>query len=78
MRRQERGAEIYRRAAKKLGLDPSDCAVFEDILEGIEGANAGGFITVGVADFYSRSDRERISAKADYYISDFSELIEKY
>lgn len=69
--------KIYRRAAKKLGLDPSDCAVFEDILEGIEGANAGGFITVGVADFYSRSDRERILEKADYYIDCFSDLLEK-
>ena len=53
------------------------CAVFEDILEGIEGANAGGFITVGVADFYSRSDRERILEKADYYIDCFSDLLEK-
>lgn len=69
--------EIYLAAAKKLGLAPSECAVFEDILEGIEGANAGGFITVGVADFYSLADKGRIAAKAVHYIDGFSDLLKQ-
>lgn len=69
--------KIYLAAAKKLGLAPSDCVVFEDILEGIEGASAGGFITVGVADFYSLADKGRIAAKASRYIDGFSDLLEQ-
>lgn len=73
----KREPKIYLTAAKKLGLNPSDCAVFEDILEGIEGAKKGGFVTIGVADFYSLSDKGKIAAIADRYINGFSDLIEK-
>jgi len=34
--------EIYRKAAAKLGLDPSACLVFEDGTSGIRSANAAG------------------------------------
>ena len=34
--------EIYRKAAAKLGLDPSECLVFEDGTSGIRAANAAG------------------------------------
>ncbi len=40
--------DVYLLAAERLGLAPSECAVFEDILQGIESAKRGGFYTVGV------------------------------
>lgn len=66
---------IYLKAAQKIDVPPKNCAVFEDILEGIRGASAGGFYTVGVFDTYSAHDKERMQASAGRYIKDFSELI---
>jgi beta-phosphoglucomutase-like phosphatase (HAD superfamily) len=34
--------DIYQKAAKKLGLSPADCLVFEDGTSGIRAANAAG------------------------------------
>lgn len=42
--------DVYLLAAARLGLPPSECAVFEDILQGIESAKRGGFYTVGVCE----------------------------
>lgn len=66
---------IYLKAAQKIGVPPNRCVVFEDIFEGIQGANAGGFYTVGVFDPYSAHEKERIQASAKRYITDFSELM---
>ena len=43
--------EVFFTAAKKLGLDPSDCVAYEDSLTGIESAHRAGMITVMVPDF---------------------------
>lgn len=40
--------DVYLLAAERLGLPPRDCAVFEDILQGVLSAKAGGFYTVAV------------------------------
>ena len=42
--------EVFLKAAEFLGLDPSDCAVVEDAYAGIDAANAGGFLSVGIGD----------------------------
>lgn len=65
--------DIYWRTAEKLGLAPQECAVFEDISKGIQGAKSGGFITVGVYDVYSAYEQESIKSAAHYYINDFQE-----
>lgn len=40
--------EIFLLAAKKLGLDPADCMVFEDAEAGVEAALAAGMKCVGI------------------------------
>lgn len=40
--------EVFLIAAKKLGIDPSECAVIEDSDAGIEAAKAGGMYAVAV------------------------------
>ncbi|HOX82642.1 MAG TPA: beta-phosphoglucomutase, partial [Chryseolinea sp.] len=40
--------EIFLLAAKKLGLDPKDCIVFEDAEAGVEAALAAGMRCIGV------------------------------
>lgn len=39
--------QIFLLVAEKLGLDPANCAVFEDAPSGVEAANNGGFFSVG-------------------------------
>lgn len=67
--------DIYELAAARLGLSAADCAVFEDILRGVEGAKKGGFYTVGVYDPASDADRAAIAQAADLYIRTWNELI---
>lgn len=57
--------DIYLLAAQRLGVEPPQCMVFEDILSGILGAKAGGFYTCGVYDESSAHDWEKICAAAD-------------
>lgn len=42
--------DIFLRAAERLGLPPSDCAVFEDALTGIRAAHAAGCRPVMIPD----------------------------
>lgn len=67
--------DIYNLAAEKINLSAEDCAVFEDILKGVEGAKAGGFLAVGVEDTHSAFEKEKIQASADIYIKSWRELI---
>lgn len=68
--------DIYWLACEKMGVEPRDAVVFEDIYQGVCGARDGGFKTVGVYDDTSAEDSEKIRCTADYYIKDFTELIE--
>ena len=67
--------DVYLLACKRLGLNPCDCIVFEDILPGIRGAKKGGFTVCGVYDKSSADDEESIKKIADHYIKSFEELI---
>ncbi|MBQ1838773.1 MAG: HAD family phosphatase [Ruminococcus sp.] len=42
--------EVFLTAAARLGLDPADCAAFEDSINGIKSACAAGMMTVMVPD----------------------------
>ena len=48
--------------------------MYEDILEGIRGAKAGGFLAVGVYEKQNEENYERIRREADVYIHSFREL----
>ena len=77
---EEAGAEkdspdIYLLAAKKCGVSPQNCAVFEDILAGITSAVSVGMFTVGVYDKCSADNADSIKNAADMYIMDFNELL---
>jgi len=66
--------DVYLYAADKLCVDPCDCIVFEDILAGVIGANAGDMISVAVYDAESKGDMDEMKNQADYYINDFSQM----
>lgn len=66
--------DIYLLACRRVGAEPSETVVFEDIYLGVKGAKDGGFYTVGVYDKASAGDETRIRALADRYILDFEEM----
>ena len=67
--------DVYDLAAKKMGFDNTECAVFEDIEEGMKGAKLGGYSTVGVYDERCISSVDRLKSLCDMYIYDFNECI---
>ncbi|WP_028506101.1 HAD family phosphatase [Ruminococcus sp. FC2018] len=66
--------DIYLFAAKGLGLSRKDCAVFEDIIEGVNGAKAGGFTVFARLNPLYTADREKIISAAHRCFESFTEL----
>ncbi len=69
--------KIYLTAASNMGLDPSECVVFEDILLGIHTALRAGFHTVGVYEAASRKDHDRMRDAADAFIESYENITPK-
>jgi beta-phosphoglucomutase len=59
--------EVFLNGAKALGLEPSECLVFEDASSGIAAAKAGGFKAIGVGN-------EAIKTLADEYYNDLTKF----
>lgn len=74
--RGKRFPDIYLLAARRLGLPPGRCVVFEDIYDGICGARDGGFFTCAVEDEASAPMQAQIQAAAHAYIHSFCELLQ--
>jgi HAD superfamily hydrolase (TIGR01509 family) len=66
--------DVYITAAAKLGVSPSDCVVFEDVIKGVVSAKNAGMKTVAVYDRYSGEDIVAMRLIADKFIYDFSEM----
>jgi beta-phosphoglucomutase len=62
--------EVFLKGAKALNADPSNTIVFEDAASGVEAANNGGFMSVGVGS-------EEYLGDADLVISNFIGLTPK-
>lgn len=56
--------EVFLKGAKALNADPTNTIVFEDAASGVEAANNGGFVSVGVGS-------EEYLGDADLVISNF-------
>ena len=67
--------DVYLLAAERLGADPEDCIVFEDVLPGIRGAKAAGMTAVGVYEEHSCINADKIRSEADFYITGFDRLL---
>jgi beta-phosphoglucomutase family hydrolase len=68
--------DTFLAAARRLGVEPSEAAVFEDALAGVEAGRAGGFGYVVGVDRVGQADalRER---GADIVVKDLAELLER-
>lgn len=69
--------DVYLLAAKKLGVDPKDCLVFEDIIQAVRGAKKAGMKVIAVEDSRSLNDKEKLLIASDKFITDFSEITAK-
>lgn len=67
--------DIYLLAAAQMGVPITECAVFEDTLNGVIGAKNSRAFTVGVYDKASEADMPKIMQISDLFINDFEELI---
>ncbi|MGI6621234.1 MAG: HAD family hydrolase [Bacillota bacterium] len=67
--------DVYLLAAKRLGVPPGNCIVFEDILPGIKAVRAAGMRPYGVYDKSSEHHRDEIKALSEIYIRDFGEIL---
>ena len=67
--------DVYLLAANKLGINPKDCLVFEDILPAIQSAKAANMKVIAVEDNECMDSKEDLIKYADKYIHSFVELL---
>lgn len=75
VKRDKNYPDIYLYTAKKLGLNPNECVVFEDILIAINTLKEANFKAIGVYDKSSHKDLDKVKEKCDKFIYDFEELL---
>ena len=68
--------DIYLFAAQGIGARADECAVFEDIIEAVNGAKKGGFTVCARLNEHYKNDREQILSAADLCFSDYIELMQ--
>lgn len=61
--------DVYFACAQRLGVLPTECAVFEDSLRAVKTAKSAGFFTVGVYDKFSAVDEREIKDISDDFTS---------
>ena len=67
--------DVYLLAAKRIGVEPENCMVFEDIVSGIIGAKAGGMMATAIYDDSNASQTDELKRLADRYIVSWEELL---
>ncbi len=67
--------DVYLKTAEKLGVNPEKCLVFEDIIPGIQAGKAAGMCVCAIDDAYSKHMQSQKEALADYFITDYNELL---
>ncbi|MCR3760814.1 HAD family phosphatase [Clostridium felsineum] len=67
--------DVYLLAAKRLGVLPQECVVFEDILPAVISAKKAGMTVVAVHDESSIKSILDIKSKADKFIVSYDEII---
>lgn len=67
--------DVYLKTAEKLDADPGECLVFEDLPMGILAGKNAGMSVCAVEDDYSAHLRNRKKELADYYITDYRQVM---
>ena len=67
--------DVYLLAAKRIGVKPEECTVFEDIVNGINGAKKGGFATCAIYDSSNADETDVLKQLSDHYITGWEDLL---
>lgn len=67
--------DIYLESARRLGVKPEKCIVFEDIPLGIQAGINAGMKTCAVEETFSKEEIEDIRRLADYYIHSYLDIL---
>ena len=67
--------DLFLFAAEKLNLNPAECIVFEDALNGVAAAKAGGFKCIALSTGESVQNLQ--NAGADKVVSSYTEITDK-
>ena len=67
--------DVYLLSAKKLNVDPSECLVFEDIVQAVKGAKLAGMSVYAIHDENSEHQKDELIQLSDRYIFDYKELL---
>ncbi len=70
----KREPDIYLEAARRLGVAPAGCVVFEDIVAGLRSAGGAGMATCAVASGDVTQDVDAVRAAADLFLEDWRDL----
>lgn len=68
---------VYLCVARELGVEPSNCLVFEDVPMGILAGKNAGMKVCAVDDAFSASQEKKKRELADYYIKDYHDIKNK-
>ena len=68
--------DVFIEAARRLGVDPADCLVFEDAPMGIEAAQAAGMRVVALTTSFEAAHFEQLAAPPTYVCGDFEEYLQ--
>lgn len=68
--------DIFLCAARQLGAQPCEIAVYEDASFAVETARSAGFYTIAVYDDSEKNKWEKLTATADEAISDWTEAVQ--
>ena len=61
--------DIYLEAARRLGVDPKECLVFEDALSGVRSGKAAGCQVVAIPDSrFSKEEKDKFRNEADQVV----------
>ena len=63
--------EVFLKAAEELGVDSKNCVVFEDSLSGVQAANIGSMVSIGIGD-------AEVLHKAKHNFNDFTEVSNQF
>lgn len=69
--------DIYLNVAKRLGVEPASCLVFEDVPAGILAGKRAGMTVCAVDDEFSRHMEAEKRSLADYFIRDYYDILNR-
>ena len=58
-------------AAQRMGVEPRECAMYDDMAPALRAARAAGMYAVGVYDAHAGTARAELEAAADEFIESF-------